>query len=430
MAGPKREQLNDIESATNTRQDRGLHLTDGGTLTWDSATGTLTWSGTLRLRVPSVGGYAATAGALVGILAVGDSVYVSINRVSSGVMTLAILNIVNSAFLSDDYIILATRGADGKLYFRNGTVFTSGDSKAFGMLNTATDRSEVVADGLALQAVGFNYVVAKNQLTVYVGGILQVLGTHYTETSSSQITFLAPYIPSAGELITYLNIIGGEGPAGTPDLQQAYTSGNQINLTPGTPVELTSTAGLATTALMRAGHASSAGGLNAVVMTRDGQILSNRLALRDYTSGTYFFIAEVDASGNARVRSLTPGNEYGVQINADGSGIEFGIFPSLGAPGTTGGAFRASTFTGLTSAVGPTIVGTGLSTIKSVSASVYSALVSRYLVSGFADAQNAQGEFYITFDALGNVRISGNPNGTGVVPVGLQGQTYNLVVFH
>lgn len=430
MAGPKREQLNDIESATNTRQDRGLHLTDGGNLSWDSATGTLTWSGVLRLRVPSVGTYAAAAGSLSGISVVGDSVYVSIDRVASGLMTLAVLDIADSAFLSDDYIILATRGADGKLYFRNGTIFTSGDVKAFGMMNTLTDRDEVTADGLALQTVGFGYAVGKNQLAVYVGGLLQVLGVHYTETSSTQVTFVAPYIPSAGEQITFLNLIGAQGPAGTPDLEQAYTSGSQVDVVPGTPVELTSSAGVGTTVLLRGGHASSSGGLNAAAVTRDGQIFTNRVVLRDYNTGTYFFALEVDPTGDARIRSLTPGSEYGVQINADGSGIEFGIFPSLGAPGTTGGAFRASTFTGLTSAVGPTIVGTGLATIKSVSASVYSALVSRYLVSGFADAQNAQGEFYITFDALGNVRISGNPNGTGVVPVGLQGQTYNLVVFH
>lgn len=430
MAGPKREQLNDIESATNTRQDRGLALTDGGTLTWDAGTGTLTWSGSLRLRVPSVGTYVAAPGSLAGISTVGDAVYVSVDRVSSGIMTLAVLDISDNAYLSDDYIILGVRGADGKLYFRNGSVFTSGDIKAFGMLNTATDRDEVVADGLAVQTVGFSYVVGKNQLTVYVGGILQVLGTHYTETTSTQVTFIAPYIPTVGESITYLNIIGGEGPAGTADLQQAYVSGSQIDVTPGTPVELASSAGVAATTLLRAGHASSPGGLNAIMLSRDGRIISNQAVIRDATSGTYFFAAEVDSSGNARLRSLTPGNEYGIQVNADGSGIEFGIFPTLGSPGTTGGAFRASTFTGLTSSVNPTIVATGLTTIKSVSSSVYHSIVGRYLVSGYADAQNSLAEFYVTFDAVGNVRISGNPDGSGVVPSALRNQVYNLVVFH
>lgn len=430
MAGPKREQLNDIESATNARQDRGLHLTDGGTLTWDSGTATLTWSGILRLRVPGVGAYAVAPGSLAGIAAAGDAAYVSINRTTPGVATLAVTNISSGSYLADDLVVLAIRGTDGKLYFRNGSVFTSGDSKAFGMLNAATDRSEVVADGFAAQSVGFTYVVGSDQLAVYVGGILQKKGLHYNETSATQVTFLAPYVPTVGELLTYLNVIGGEGPAGSVDLQQAYANGNQVDVTAGTPMELTASAGVGTTALLRMGHASSTGGLGAVVFSRDGQVLANRLVVRDYTSGTFYFVAEVDTLGNARIRSAALGNEYGIQINGDGSGVEFGRFPTLSLPGITGGAFNAATFSGTTSAVAATTVATGLTGIKSVSVSVYHVGLSRYLVSGFADAQNSLLEFYVTFDAAGNVTISGLPNGTGVLPTGLRGQAYNVVVFH
>lgn len=430
MAGVKREQGDDLENALNTRQDRNASLTDGGILTWDSGTGTLTWGSVLRLRIPGVGVFTAAPSSLGGIAGGGDAVYVVISRTTAGTMTPAVLSLANAAHITDTRYVLAVRGTDGKLYFRNGSVFTSGDSKAFGMLNSKTDRAESIANGVALQAVGFTYVMATDQLVVYVGGILQKKGLHYNETSTTQITFLAPYIPGVGELITFLNVIGGEGPAGSVNMQQAYTNGASIDVTPGTPLEMTSSGGAGSTTLFRAGHASSPGGVGAIVMSRDGQQTVNRIFLRDYTTGLEFGILEVDTNGNLRLRSANGGSEYGIQINADGTGIEFGRFPTLGIGGITGGAVKMSVFSGTTSAGAETVAATGITNIKGVVVSVYHSGLAKFLSHSYASANTASREFYVTYDAAGNVNISGGSDGLGVVPLSMRTQPYNITVFH
>ena len=428
--GIKREQGDDFASALNGQQDRGLFLTDGGTLSWDATTGTLVWSGTLGVRVPGVGTSTVAPGSLSGINSGGDAVYVDISRSASGVVTLGAQSLSLSSNLSETRILLAVRANDNKLYFRNGTVFTNGDSKFFGTLNQKTDRAESIADGNALQTVGFTYVVGSDQLVVYVGGLLQKVGLHYNETSTSQITFLAPYIPASGELLTYMNVIGGEGPPGSGDLQLAYSVGSQIDVTPGTPVELVSTGGVAATQLFRAGNVASPGGVNAVSISRDGRMITNQYLIRDYTTGLQFAAIEADSSGNVRIRSVTPGSEYGIQVNSDGTGVEFGKFPLLGSPGTTGGSIRISEFTGTTSNASATIVATGITTIKSVLVSVYHSGLTNYLVSSFAGTANAAREFHTSFDAAGNVKISSLSDGTGVVPPLMQSQPYTVIVFH
>ncbi|NIP37181.1 MAG: hypothetical protein GWN12_02610, partial [Thermoplasmata archaeon] len=142
-------------------------------------------------------------------------------------------SISNSNHSTDNRLLLGTRGGDGKFYWRNGTVMSHGDSKTFGTLQSSTDRNEVTSTGVATVAVGFTYLVGANQLVVYVGGILQIEGVHYTETpSDTEITFTAGNIPTAGELITFINVVGGQGPAGSTlvPLQTAYDNGEVVEV--------------------------------------------------------------------------------------------------------------------------------------------------------------------------------------------------------
>lgn len=405
-------------------------LSDGGSISWDAGTGVLTWASTMRVTLPGVGAFPIAAGSQTGVTTAGFSIYVDVSRSVAGAVTTGVLAITDAGHLSDARVILATRGVDSKLYFRNGTVFSDGDTKEFGTLNSKTDRAESIANGLALQAVGFTYTVGTNQLVVYVGGILQKKGLHYNETSGTQVTFLSPYIPVSGELITYLNVIGGEGPAGSPSLQQAWAAGNQVDVTAGTPVELTSSTGAGTTTVFRAGHASSIGGLDAIKMERSGRLTVDQIYIRDSITGTYTGVVEADASGNLRLRSLTGAAEYGIQVNKNGSGVEFGRFPNPAASGTTGGAVAIATATGTTSAIAETVVATGLTTIKAVIASVYHAGLGFFVTSSYAGVFSVGRQFFVTFDAAGDVTISSVSDGTGVLTADMQGQTYNLVIFY
>ncbi len=207
-------------------------------------------------------------------------------------------------------------------------------------MNSATDRTDILSDGDAVYAVGFNFLPGSHQLAVYVGGILQQQGLHYIEIGSNQVGFDDPYIPSVGELLSFVNIVGGEGPPGAGNLQQAYSNGAQVLVNAGSPMALSNTDGTDTTSMFEIGHPSSPGGFGALKVSRDGQLIVNRLIIRDLATGTKSFFLEVDLQGNLRLRSATLNNEFGIKVNSDNSGVEFGRFPDLNAPGTTGGSVR------------------------------------------------------------------------------------------
>jgi len=429
MPGLKREQGNDLESATTARQDRNFALTDGGIITWDAGTGELAWAGTLRVRIPGETVIGIAAGSVTGLTSANDTIFIDVDRDAGTISAPGQSELDNAGNLSDGRVVLAVRGIDGKLYFRNGTVFTDGDVKTFGSLNSATDRNELIANGAAVKNVGFTFLPASNQLVVYVGGILQKLGLHYVETGTTQVTFEDEYIPSVGELVTFMNVVGGEGPPGTSSLQSAYDNGTLIEAVDEAPVQLKS-GDEGTEVLLQIGHPSSTGGLAAAKVDRDGELTVNRIVLRDLTNGTKAFIFEVDQNGALRIRASASGAEYGIRLNDDDTGIEFGKFEDVNDAGESGGAFRTTTFSGTTSGVAETNVATGFTTIRGVIVSVFHSTLGRYLVSGFADAASASREFYVSWTAAGVVTVSGASNGTGVLPTALQGQNCKILVFH
>jgi hypothetical protein len=203
-----------------------------------------------------------------------------------------------------------------------------------------------------------------------------------------------------------------------------------VNVVAGTPIQLNSTGGTGATVLLAAGNAASVGGLNAFNLLRSGAIILPQMGLREPSGGTLKGVVESDLNGNTRIRASTGGSEFGIQINANGS-MEFGTFPNPAAvPTASGGAFKIAVLTGTTSAVAETVVATGLTTIKGVLASVYHSSLGFYLSTAFADLIAAGRQFYVTFDTSGNVRISSTSDGTGVLTAAMQGQTYNLIIFH
>jgi hypothetical protein len=371
----------------------------------------------------TLGGASATHAAIYGV----------INRATPGAVSLAVADLGAAALDTDDAYVVAVRGADTKLYFSNGSVFSDTDVKEFGALDAATDRDDIVsADGLGPQTVGFTYILATDQLAVYVGGILQKLGVHYVETDTTTVTFQAGYIPSIGELITFLNVAGGQGPAGTNGLQDSYLVGGTIDVTPGTPVQVDATAGSGTTPALQVGNAGEIGALAAFQVLRDGTVTHNGDAIRDAAGDTW--VREVDAGTNdILLHSSDVGLEFGVKIAKDGAGIEFGKMPAGGpwAPQEGGGFLRWVVFTGtldvgngeeIISGLDPTkVLGATLSVLDSGG---NADLLTRNIVPTSSD-------IYVIMEADGDIYISGSTTTYTATPVGAryQNRAFKLVIF-
>ena len=449
MAKTKRQQSAESESQYNTRQDRNTFLTDGGLWEWDSGTGTISWTADAKLQRGSLVEDTITGpDSVAGLTAINDILYAQVNRTTGGTTLTAGVEVdkaTGTATLTDadDLVVLAVRSSDGKVYFRNGTVFSDGEIKAFGTVKAITDRAEVTALGTAAEVlVTFDYILASNQLAVYVGGILQIAGTHYTESTASPggVTFIAGFIPSAGELITFIDILGGQGPAGSSQvsLQDAWSNGNDIDSATGTAVYFWDTA--AGTAVAHGGNAAYPGGRKWLV-TSDGEFQSIA-----GTSGYSFFddtLAEewhfrpldTPATGSALVIHTT-----GAGYRVDPSGLmEWGAYaggsyPFLGGTWSGDGGIRWTVYTGTTLS-GPNeevLANTGLSEVLGIAFSVYETAGStRKLLLAANGPQNVNDQMAVTFDsATGDITLSYNLDGTIVLGGNYQASTWHMVVFH
>ena len=431
----KREQAREIESQVNTRQDRNTFVTGGGTLTWSASAGSLTWTAPIYIRVGTkavhtVGGPVV----LTGINATHKAVYGLLNRATPGALTLVAVDLGAAVLDSDNAYVIAVRGADDKLYFSNGTVFSDTDAKEFGTLAAATDRDDITANGVALQSlVSFTYVTGSDQLAVYVGGILQQLGVHYVETTSSSVTFQAGFIPSAGEVITFLNVAGGQGPSGTSGLQDSYLVGPTVDATPGTPVQLNTTAGTGTTSVLQAGNAAENGGLAAFQVLRNGNVGLNKQTMRD-GGGDNWVTAPESGTADLLIHSDLAASEFGFKLDKGGAGIEFGKMPAGGpwAPQEGGGFLRWVVFEGTLDAGNSEFIGAGLDPTKVIGASI-----SVLAASGNADLllRNlalADSELYVVLETgTGDIYIAGNTTTYSTTAVGTryQNKAFKLVVF-
>ena len=434
----KREQGREFETHLNTRQDRNTFLTGGGTLTWDAGTDTLTWTAPLKIRVGAKTEYTIGTGSIGAVDATHKVVYVIIDRDTPGVVAPLVAALGDAALDADGALALGIRGADDQFYFRNGTIYVDTDVKSFGAINAATDRDDIVKAGVLLvEPVAFSYVIGTDQLAVYVGGFLQTLGVHYTETSTTSITWDASALPSSGELITFLNVAGGQGPPGTLGLGDAYAISPSIDAVPGTPVQLDSTAGGGFDALLQAGNSASTGGLAAFQVLRNGLVAANRILLRDGALD-FWPIKPEPGVDDLLIHSDATGAEFGFKVAKDGSGIEFGSFPSAGpwAPQEGGGFLRWVVFTGtFTDSIGDIggaeLIPSGLDPTK-----VLGAVISVLDGSGNADLLNRDiaptaSELYVIMEPSGDIYIAGNVTSYTVTPVGTryQNNAFKLVIF-
>jgi len=118
-----------------SNQDRNAKLTEGGTITWSTATDNLTFSADLIIRIPAIAGTNTIqlGQSPINIDAAGKCAYVTLDRDTAGAANLVPSVAAYGAISADkDIFIIAVRGSDGRLYLCDGSSLSNGDSRLLG----------------------------------------------------------------------------------------------------------------------------------------------------------------------------------------------------------------------------------------------------------------------------------------------------------
>lgn len=443
MSKGKREQTRNAESVVNTRQDRNTFITDGGTWTWDASAGTLAWSAAVNIQRGGVANHTVAAGSVTGLTSAGHVAFVDVDRAAGGAVIVEggatpgpLTALTATSNNTDERVVLGVRGSDSKFYLRDGTIFSDGDSKTLGTLNSVTDRGDLAATGATTETVPFAYVLASNQLAVYVGGMLMELGVHYTETDPTTITWTTLGQPLAGERISFLNIVGGQGPAGgSGDLQSAFNNGGMID----------TTASLSGVRIYHSSGGSAfsvddapSGAPNLRIFGTGAVAINSGTAgylFRDNASGnSWAHLPLDDGSGDAIF--INNGTGQGFRVDKWTGAIEHGSY--VGAyPGGTwtpegSGGLKWAVYTGSIDAGGADeIIATGLTGIIGVVLSVDDGNRGDTSVLDMANVAFTNKVIAATFNGgTGDVKLSGNLNLSALIGSHLRGEAYTVIVFY
>jgi hypothetical protein len=193
--------------------------------------------------------------------------------------------------------------------------------------------------------VGFDYQFAAGgnvQLAVFLGGLLLIQGVHYAEVAESpgKIAFIVPHVPTVGEELSFVNVVGGQGPPGSgAGLQDILDNSPDADTSISGQMHLWSTVGSgigvplfsfgddanpvsALTELRTKGYVWFRGGPGAGdrcgILFRDGNIINS-----------WYFVPDPTASGDMLL--FNNGPDQGFSVHKDGSGMEWGSW--------TGGTF-------------------------------------------------------------------------------------------
>jgi len=422
--GINRSQGKDLASQLAARQDRNTFLEGGGSWSWDDGTDTLAWSATFYVRTGGITTHSITTNSVV-LSSAGDGAYITLDRASGGAASVSTRALDSAANDDDDVFFIAVRGSDNRIYLFDGTILTDGDSKTLGTGVSATDRGNVTADGAAAQTVPFSYATGTDQLQVFVGGILQRLSVDYVETDTTTVTFQSGHIPSNGEVITFLNVVGGQGPAGTgvADLQEAYDANQDVDTstngpirvygsTPANPVFQGGTGGPSDYDHFEVYAAGDAKVTDKVLLVPTGGSLTDAWYIKNEGGDLVFYH---NNTGKA------------VRIPSTG-GLEHGAWSS---GFTGGGELKWTEYTGTFSSTGVTSIATGIAAadIKGVALIATSAL-GRDVLFEMLSAPGSASDRLVVTQSGGTIRFSATAAAAAAVGVNFQGQVYTLIVFH
>jgi hypothetical protein len=122
------------------REDRQIVLAGGGTFTWDSSSGVLTWDDTIIITA-AVTGFQWRVAAGNATLVNGQVLYADIPRGPSDNVTVTLE--VGSKVPNTDRGLLVGIRLDGVVYFRNGKVLQNGDSLRLFETNPVTSTAPI-----------------------------------------------------------------------------------------------------------------------------------------------------------------------------------------------------------------------------------------------------------------------------------------------
>lgn len=427
--GVEREQGDRLESSINTRQDRNTFLTGGGTLTWEGSTGTLTWTADLLLYIGTLAApVTISAGSIAGVTPEPTCIYVLVNRATGGSVSMASASVHAAVLDKDNAIVLAVRGPNSRLHFCDGTVLNDGASGSLGAPSPGIGQSVVDGDGGASYLVGFDYLEGTNQLMVVVGGLVQQLGLHYTETAGSpgEVEFQAGYEPGATEKIVFLGLNGGQGPPGpNASRQDAYTSGRTVATTSGQPLQNQNAT--PTEVLEQWG---TPGDSDAAYVRADGKMGMSAARVSDSSSpGDYW--EQISLGGDLVFWNSDTG--AAVRVDRDTGGYEPGTCDgSTFTPAEDGSVAMAYVEIGALDSVGPTTLSwtrgcKGLLVLAFNDTPVIQAW-SAVEQSGLSSAGN---ELYAFYDStIPAILLSGDLAGAQPVGANYRGNACRLIVFY
>lgn len=119
-------------AAFASREDRGLMVMGGGTVTWDSATGALSWTDMIRVLSPMAGFQVQVAAGSVSIPTSGRVLYMNIVRAPGQNTTVSLLT-ANTLPSTNEAYPLAIRVGD-QLLWRTGLLMAAGGSSSTSVL--------------------------------------------------------------------------------------------------------------------------------------------------------------------------------------------------------------------------------------------------------------------------------------------------------
>lgn len=441
--GVNREQAKDMASLQAERQDRNAFLTDGGDWTWDASAGEITWAASAILRLGSAGSpVLMLATTISGISSAADCLYVAINRDTPAPVVPAAAAIIAAVVDEENVIVLGVRGSDDRFYMRDGTIFEDGETKRLGTVQGVLDRAEITSDGRLnpnTYTVTFNYDFGSDQLAVYVGGILQIESTAYDEIDDgggigTTIRFAAGYEPANLETITFINLVGGQGPAGTAGvttLQEAYDGDEVIDTSTQAGGLLLQDAAPANPVL----SIGSAGQPDEIEARASGLLAAAEERIRDAAGGNHPWTKRIAGNHLLFINETT---EYCVRLDKDG-GIELGTYSWPAGPfvadskGGSGTRLRWAEFAGTfpASPAGPEIISTTLTDVKGAIAAFDNGATTFTQMLEMNLGASLNRSVYVAFDpAAQELIISRNSAGTLSVGANQYGEDYTLIVFY
>jgi hypothetical protein len=198
-----RSQTKDLESVVQTRQDRNTIISGGGNWSWDAVADVLSWDGQIDIYVGGLGSWTIASGSQTGLINPGDGVRVIANRGATGSVTKDKQFIDDATFFTDDGMLLGVRGVDDRFYMRDGTVFTHGEVKKLGTVQTLVDRVET-------DSYARTEFVTGHQVDQDTGnGVVNGGGTNFNDGSASKLwTSTIPNTAGDPDTPTYIRIQG------------------------------------------------------------------------------------------------------------------------------------------------------------------------------------------------------------------------------